>query len=231
MNPTRILLVGANGRMGREISEALSSQPRFTIAARCQRGDAIEESMTDVDVVIDVSHPDAAISLCAGAVQKKIPLVIGTTGHSAQQRSAIDEASRSVPIVFASNFSLGVNALFALTRRAGKILGREFKPKIIEIHHQMKKDAPSGTAKTIAQILRSERNDGAEVPIQSIREGDLVGEHTVIFTGPQERIELKHRAESREIFARGALRAAFWIVGKPAGLYSMEDVLGLSDDR
>jgi 4-hydroxy-tetrahydrodipicolinate reductase len=231
MNPTRILLVGASGRMGRAIQEVVRSESQLTITAHCQRDDAIEEKMTDVDVVIDVSHPDATIALCAAAVKARIPLVIGTTGHSDEQRGAIQNAARNVAIVFASNFSVGVNVLFALTRTAGNILGREFKASIIETHHAKKKDAPSGTAKTIARILRSERNDSPEIPMQSIREGDRVGEHTVVFTGAEEQIELTHRAESREIFARGALRAASWIVGKPAGLYSMEDVLGLLPDR
>jgi 4-hydroxy-tetrahydrodipicolinate reductase len=229
MNPTRILLIGANGRMGRAISEIAARQSALTIAAVCQRDDAIEEKITNVDLIIDVSHSDVAIALCSAAVQKKIPVVIGTTGHSNKQRAAIEEAARSVPIVFASNFSIGVNALFALTRTAGKILGREFAPSIRETHHKMKKDAPSGTAKTLAEILRSERKE--EIPIESIRQGNIVGEHTVVFAGSQEQIELRHRAESREIFARGALRAAAWIVGRPAGLYSMEDVLGINSGQ
>ena len=130
-----------------------------------------------------------------------------------------------MPIVFASNFSVGVNALFALTRRAAEIFGSEFKPEIVETHHTKKKDAPSGTAKTLSEILKNELK--IDIQIESIREGDVVGEHTVAFIGPGERLELAHRADSREIFARGALRAAQWAVGRPAGLYSMQDVLGL----
>jgi 4-hydroxy-tetrahydrodipicolinate reductase len=132
-----------------------------------------------------------------------------------------------LPIVFASNFSVGVNVLFWLTRKAAELLERDFDPEIIETHHKMKKDAPSGTAKTLAEILKAEQKNQNEIPIQSIREGEVVGEHTVIFSGLGERIELTHRAASREIFARGALRAANWIMGKPPGLYSMQDVLGL----
>jgi 4-hydroxy-tetrahydrodipicolinate reductase len=137
----------------------------------------------------------------------------------------IEKTAASVPIVFASNFSVGVNALFALTRRAAEILGSEFAPRVIETHHKMKKDAPSGTAKTLREILRQALK--IEAPIESIREGDVVGEHTISFVGLSERLELTHRAGSREIFASGALRAAQWVVGKPAGLYSMQDVLGL----
>jgi 4-hydroxy-tetrahydrodipicolinate reductase len=122
---------------------------------------------------------------------------------------------------------VGVNALFALTKRAGDVLGREFNAGIVETHHRMKKDAPSGTAKTLAEILSTAQNIGDQIPIQSIREGDVVGEHTVIFSGPGERLELTHRASSREIFARGALRAAEWVISKSPGLYSMQDMLGL----
>src|SRR5207245_1295234 len=119
------------------------------------------------------------------------------------------------------------NVLFALTGRAGEIFGDEFAAQISETHHTMKKDAPSGTAKTLAEVLKKTRKADDEIPIQSIREGEVVGDHTVIFSGPGERLELTHRASSREIFARGALRAAEWIMGKPPGLYSMRDVLGL----
>jgi 4-hydroxy-tetrahydrodipicolinate reductase len=115
--------------------------------------------------------------------------------------------------------------LFWLTQKAAELLGNDFNPEIVETHHTMKKDAPSGTAKTLADILRAVRN--SEIPIQSIREGDVVGEHIVIFSGPGESLELRHRAANRGIFAGGALRAAKWIVDKPAGLYSMQNVLGL----
>jgi 4-hydroxy-tetrahydrodipicolinate reductase len=122
---------------------------------------------------------------------------------------------------------VGVNVLFSLTGKTAAMLGREFAPEIFETHHRMKKDAPSGTAKTLAEVLRKTRKMDDQIPIQSIREGDVVGDHTVIFAGPGERIELTHRASSREIFARGALRAAQWIIDKPPGLYSMQNVLGL----
>jgi 4-hydroxy-tetrahydrodipicolinate reductase len=114
-----------------------------------------------------------------------------------------------------------------LTHRAAEVLGREFHPEIVETHHRTKKDAPSGTAKTLSEILSKTRRIDDQIPIQSIREGDVVGEHTVIFAGPSERLELSHKASSREIFGRGALRAAQWVIGKPPRLYSMQDVLGL----
>jgi 4-hydroxy-tetrahydrodipicolinate reductase len=223
----RALLVGANGRMGRTIVDVAKGEAKIEIVAQCDLGDEIAPAMKNVAVTIDFSHADAIEAICRAALQDRQPLVIGTTGHSVGQRQLIEKTAQALPIVFASNFSIGVNALFALTRNAAEIVGAEFKVEIVETHHKMKKDAPSGTAKTLAEILKRARRSEAEVPIESIREGDVVGEHTVIFTGAGEGLELTHRASSREIFARGALRAAEWAVGKPPGLYSMQDVLGL----
>ena len=223
----RVLLVGAAGRMGKTVVDLASEDPEIDIVAQCDLGDAIEPTMKNSNVVIDFSHANAIDEICRAALQHRQSLVIGTTGHSPEQRRTIETTAKSAPIVFASNFSVGVNALFALTRDTAKILGREFAPEIVEAHHKMKKDAPSGTAKTLAEILKQARKIDDQVPIQSIREGDMVGDHTVIFAGSGERLELTHRASSREIFAKGALRAAQWIVGQPAGLYSMQDVLGL----
>jgi 4-hydroxy-tetrahydrodipicolinate reductase len=223
----RVLLVGAAGRMGKTIAELATDDPKIEIAARCDLGDAIESAMKDCDVAIDFSHADAIAGICSAALSDRKALVVGTTGHSQEQRRFIDRTAQSVPIVLASNFSVGVNVLFWLTRQAAELLGADFTAEIVETHHKMKKDAPSGTAKTLAEILRVTQKIQSEIPIQSIREGNVVGEHTVIFSGPGERLELIHRAASREIFARGALRAANWIVGREPGLYSMQDVLGL----
>jgi 4-hydroxy-tetrahydrodipicolinate reductase len=225
--PLRVLLVGAAGRMGKTIVDLARNDPKIDIVAQCDLGDTIEPAMKKSDVVIDFSQPDAIEGICRAALQHRKPLVIGTTGHSKEQRDTIEKAAQSMPIVFASNFSVGVNALFALTRKTAEILGREFSAEIVEAHHRTKKDAPSGTAKALAAILSKARNIPDQIPIQSIREGDVVGEHTVIFFGPGERLELSHKASSREIFARGALRAAPWVIGKPPRLYSMQDVLGL----
>lgn len=221
----RVLLIGSKGRMGQTIVDLARNDPKIDVVAQCDLGDAIEAAMKDCDVAIDFSNSSAIDEICQAALQHRKPLVIGTTGHSAEQREVIEKTAKALPIVFASNFSVGVNALFALSRRAAEILGSEFVPQIVEIHHKMKKDAPSGTAKTLGEILKETLE--TDVPIESIREGDAVGEHTVTFVGPGERLELTHCAASREIFARGALRAAQWIVGKPARLYSMQDVLGL----
>jgi 4-hydroxy-tetrahydrodipicolinate reductase len=161
----------------------------------------------------------------------------------------IDEASKSLPVVLSPNFSVGVNALFWLARKAAQLLGEDFDLEVIEAHHRLKKDAPSGTAKKLAEILCEERKldyaknvrhgregligerPGKEIGVHSIRGGDVVGDHTVTFAGRGERLELTHKASSRETFAGGALRAARWIVGKPPGLYSMEDVLGLISNK
>jgi len=221
----RVLLIGSKGRMGQTIVDLAKDDPKIDIVAQCDLGDAIEPATKDCDVAIDFSNAGAIEEICRIALQHRKALVIGTTGHSPEQRRLIEKSAESLAIVFASNFSVGVNALFALTRRAAEILGSEFAPEITETHHKMKKDAPSGTAKTLGEILKEALE--IEIPIESIREGDVVGEHTVSFVGPGERLELTHRAGSREIFARGALRAVQWIVGKPAGLYSMQDVLGL----
>lgn len=235
----RIALVGAAGRMGQAII-AIALAENVEVFAKADVGDPIMPQ--DEDVLIDFSSAAAAEEICAAATKSGIPLVIGTTGHSAEQERRIESAAGTIPIVLASNFSVGVNALFALTESAAKILGRNFDAEIVETHHRMKKDAPSGTAKTLVDILRREREakhvrfgregmvgerEKGEIGVHSVRGGDVVGDHTVIFAGDGERLELTHRASSRETFARGALRAAKWIIGKPAGLYSMRDVLGL----
>jgi len=226
-SPVRVLLIGAAGRMGKTVRDLARTDSQIEIVAQCDLKDPIQPAMKNCDVAIDFSNADAIDEICRAALHHRTPLVIGTTGHSQEQRRKIKDAGQVMPIVFASNFSVGVNVLFFLTRKAAELLGSDFNPEIIETHHAMKKDAPSGTAKTLAEILKSSGMLDNEIAIQSIREGDVVGEHSVIFSGPGERLELTHRAASREIFARGALRAAKWIIGRSPGLYSMQDVVGL----
>ncbi len=225
--------------MGRAICAAAPGE-NAQIVARFDLGDTI--AVSEADVLIDFSNAAATREVCAAVAKANIPLVLGTTGHSAEERKMIEETARNVPVAFASNFSVGVNVLFALSEHAAKILGESFDVEIVEAHHRMKKDAPSGTAKTLADIVQRVRGSGelkhgregmtgernkSQIGIHSIRGGDVVGDHTVIFAGEGERLELTHRAASRETFARGALRAARWIIGKGPGLYSMRDVLGL----
>jgi 4-hydroxy-tetrahydrodipicolinate reductase len=240
MTRPRIALVGAAGRMGQAIIDVAESE-NAEIVAKSDLGDQITSA--NADVLIDFSSAAAAEAICDAAMKSSTALVIGTTGHSAKDKQAIEAAARKIPVVFASNFSIGVNALFSLTEQAAKTLGENFDLEIVETHHRMKKDAPSGTAKTLAEILQRVRQtknlrygregmigerEKSEIGIHSVRGGDVVGDHTVIFAGQGERVELTHRASSRETFARGALRAARWVIGKPPGLYDMRDVLGIS---
>ena len=224
-SPVRVTIVGAAGRMGKAVRELAENDPKLQISALCDLGDAIEPAINSCDVAIDFSQAGSVDEICGAAARFGKSLVIGTTGHSPQQRKTIEATTRAVPIVLASNFSVGVNVLFWLTQKTAELLGPTFNPEIVETHHKMKKDAPSGTAKTLAEILKTAQD--CEIPVQSIREGDVVGEHTVIFQGPGESLELSHRAADRGIFAAGALRAAKWIINKPPGLYTMQDVLGL----
>ena len=242
----RILLVGSAGRMGQAIVEAAKEVEGIDIVGLCDKDDAIEPAISHSEVVIDFSQADAITDICALASRHKTGLVVGTTGHSQAQRADIECCAASVPVVLSSNFSVGVNVLFWLTRKATELLGPSFDIEVIEMHHRLKKDAPSGTAVTLAEILKKQRGieklrhgreglvgqrPAGEIGMHAVRGGDTVGDHTVIFAGNGERLELTHRATSRQTFAQGALRAARWVRGRKPGLYSMEDVLGLSGNK
>jgi 4-hydroxy-tetrahydrodipicolinate reductase len=245
MKVVRVLLVGAKGRMGQAIAAAAEAADAVIVAGLDQ-GDDLAKEIGACDAVIDFSHPSATDEICRICLGAGKPLVIGTTGHSNEERALLEKATKSLPVVFSPNFSVGVNALFWLTRKAAEMLGKDFDLEIVETHHRLKKDAPSGTAKKLAEMLCEVRNldyaknvahgregligerSAAEIGVHSIRGGDVVGDHTVMFAGRGERLELTHKAFSRETFAVGALRAARWIVGHPPGLYTMEDVLGLT---
>jgi 4-hydroxy-tetrahydrodipicolinate reductase len=215
------------------------------IVAAIDRDDDLSTVIAKSDVVIDFSLHDATpgvVELCA---KNKKAIVIGTTGHSDSEKSQITNHKSQIPMVLASNFSTGVNTLFWLTRKAAEILGADFDLEVVEMHHRLKKDAPSGTAKSLAEILAEVRKQqlekiarhgrvgivgertNSEIGINYIRGGDVVGDHTVIFANNGERIELTHKASSRDTFANGALRAALWVVKQKPGLYDMQDVLGL----
>ena len=152
--------------------------------------------------------------------------MIGTTGLSLPEQGRVKEAAKKIPVVFSPNMSVGVNLLFKMIADAARVLGAEYNVGIVEAHHIHKKDSPSGTAKEMARIIKAEKGD-IEVPIESVREDEIVGEHTVTFDSDVDLIEITHSAKSRDIFAKGALKAAKFVVGKPAGLYTMKDVLGL----
>jgi 4-hydroxy-tetrahydrodipicolinate reductase len=242
--PLRVLLLGAKGRMGQAITTA-AEKADVEITAGLDLGDDITKHIGGCDVVIDFSNPGATDTLCRACRDAKKPAVIGTTGHSEKERGLIGELAKSVAVVFSPNFSIGVNVLFWLTRKAAQMFGDDFDLEITEVHHRLKKDAPSGTAKKLAEILCEVRQldykknvrhgreglvgerPAKEIGVHSIRGGDVVGDHTVTFAGAGERLELTHKAASRETFAGGALRAARWVGGKSPGLYTMENVLGL----
>ncbi len=242
----KILITGISGRMGQAVRQAVESNPNTVIGSTHDVGEDIEGALECSEVAIDFSFHGFTMELLKTAVAQKKPLVIGTTGHTDEERSAIYEAAKQIPIVYASNYSVGVNTLFWLTRKATRIL-RDFDIEIVEMHHHHKLDAPSGTARTLAEVVCQETgldynkdvvhgrfgNVGArpqkQIGMHTLRGGDVVGDHTVIYAIDGERVELAHKASNRGTFAGGAVRAALWIADRPAGLYSMQDVLGLTD--
>ena len=241
-----ILVTGISGRMGQAVQEAVTQNPDTCVGATYDQGQELYPALAKCDVAIDFSHHAFTSTLLAEAVANNKPLVIGTTGHTELERQEIMDAAASIPIVFASNYSAGVNALFWLTRKAAQILGGSCDIEVMEMHHRHKIDAPSGTARTLAEILSGAigRNyedsvvfgreglvgprPANEIGMHSLRGGDVVGDHTVVFASDGERLELTHKASSRMTFASGAVRAALWLQGREPGLYTMEDVLGLS---
>lgn len=242
---TRVLIHGSKGRMGQSLWACAERFSDLEVVAGVDQGDDLLSVLDRCDVVVDFTLHHATENLLKQCVTRGKALVIGTTGHDESARAAIHKAASSVPTVWASNFSTGVNTLFWLTRKAAEILGPGYDLEVLEMHHRHKKDAPSGTATTLLEILGEVREchldevlrhgrqgitgerTQTEIGVHAIRGGDVVGDHTVLFAGPGERLELTHKAGNRETFANGALRAAQWVVRQPAGLYSMQDVLGL----
>ena len=245
MSTLRLLINGAKGRMGQTIIACAKDDPAVTVTATVDQGDDFPAALKLADAVIEFSHHNVTEAVAREcAAQKKI-LVIGTTGHTDTEVAAIKELAKLTPIVFAPNYSVGVNTLFWLTRKAAEILGPGFDLEVVEVHHHLKKDSPSGTAKRLAEILAEVRhlsyNDDtrhgrfgivgarttSEIGMHAIRGGDVVGDHTVIYATQGERVELTHKASSRVTFALGSIRAAKWAATQPPGLYDMQDVLGL----
>lgn len=234
----RIAVIG-NGRMGRMIDAVCAQDDAFEVAGfvgpdAC----ASLAEIADIDAAIDFSYPGNLQGMLENAVSRRLPLVIGTTGLTAEQGDAIRAAASVIPIVWANNYSTGVTVLVRLARMAAEALGGEFDIEITETHHNKKEDAPSGTAKMLLSAVdpqgeydvvngREGRSGkrGHEIGMHALRGGTVAGEHSVYFFGQMEEIELRHRADSREIFARGALRAARFAVQAKPGLYDMEDVL------
>lgn len=231
--PVRVLVTGAAGRMGRAVRAEAEASADFAYAggvdaipaAGAEGPGAFSRLLSGADVVVDFSSPAAACAYAAACARARKPFATGTTGFTAKQLSALKSAARRTPVFFSPNMSPAVNLTFALARMAAERL-EGFDIHITEAHHTAKKDAPSGTALRYAEHIAAARG-GAMPPISSIRAGDIVGDHTVLFAGPHERVELSHRAHSRAVFAAGALKAAAWLAGRRPGFYDYFDLLGL----
>lgn len=242
----QLLVTGKSGRMGQAVLEAASQEAAVTVAATHDAGENLAGALSQANTVIDFTMHKFTGELLEAALKLGTHLVIGTTGHTDDERAAIREAAEKLPIVYAPNFSVGVNTLFWLTRKAAGILTQDrFDIEVTEMHHRHKIDAPSGTARRLLEILNEETGTAyerdiahgrfgnvgprppREIGMHTLRGGDVVGDHTVIFAADGERVELTHKASSRMTFAAGAVRAAVWLYDKPAGLYDMQDVLGL----
>jgi 4-hydroxy-tetrahydrodipicolinate reductase len=267
---TRIAVHGAAGRMGRNIVTVLAEDKAATLVSAIDRAghatlgqDAgvlaglpeplgvaltavLPAALEHAEVAIDFSSPEAARALFKACTERRVGVVVGTTGLDATTRAAIDSLAKVSPVVLAPNFSVGVNVLWALAAQAVRLLGPEYDIEIVEMHHHHKVDAPSGTAVRLTEVVAQARGlDPAravvagrrgqvgarrpdEIGVHALRGGDVVGDHTLVLAGPGERVELTHRAHTREIFARGAVRAAHWVCGRAPGLYEMSDVLGIT---
>ncbi|MFA5072591.1 MAG: 4-hydroxy-tetrahydrodipicolinate reductase [Nitrospirota bacterium] len=266
----KAIVSGAAGRMGTHIIHVLSSSEGIALGAALeQKGhpligkypgsiaglpsntvlplitDDLSEACKANDVLIDFSSVNASIEHAKICADQKVPIVIGATGFSPHQLEQIQAYARVIPCVLSPNMSIGVNLCFKILEEVAKTIGNDYDMEIIEAHHRLKKDAPSGTAMKMAHIIAEAVNrnldevgvyarkgmigerSSREIGIQTVRAGDIIGEHTVMFAGIGERIEITHRAHSRETFAAGAVRAAKWLVGKKPGMYDMQDVLGL----
>lgn len=236
-------IIGVRGRMGQTLVAALENWPGACLAGGIDKG-AVADAL-DCDVLIDFSSPEALADTLAAAIAKRCPIVIGATGLNEAHHAAIDAAAQLIPVLQSANMSLGVTLLVRLVAQAAETLGADWDIEILEMHHRHKLDAPSGTALLLGTAAAAGRGvdlathkvslrDGETGPrregtigFATLRGGSVPGDHSVIFATDDERLELSHKAQSRAIFARGAIRAALWLAGKPAGRYALTDVLGL----
>ena len=254
MAEVRVALLGAAGRMGQAVLEAAAGRADLKVTAALVRpgspllgGSQTVPYMTDLkaalaasDVLLDFSLPEATAAALTACLAAGKPLVTGVTGMDAGLKAALQAAGKKIPVLAAPNMSLGVALLTRMAEQAAKVLGPEFDVEIAEAHHRHKKDAPSGTALALGDAVarargipvpgkgheRSGLREPGSIGYSVVRAGDIVGEHTVLFAGAGERLELSHRAQSRQTFAQGALAACCWIAGKPAGVYALADTLG-----
>jgi 4-hydroxy-tetrahydrodipicolinate reductase len=245
----RIGISGVCGKMGKRIADLAVKDPDIKISAALEKsgvseigkdlglvigstelgvavGSDMEKACRDMDCLIEFTSPEATLKHLEICLDKGTSMVIGTTGLDPEGEEKIKAASGSIPIVFSPNMAVGVNLLFNMVREAARVLGRKANIKIDETHHVHKKDSPSGTAKMIARVVKEAA--GTEAPVEAFREGEVIGNHGIIFDTEYETLEIRHDAKSRDVFAAGALEAAKFITGKEPGLYSMADVLGLT---
>ena len=263
-----VAIIGAAGRMGTRLIQAVCETEGLTLSGAVERDghpqlgmDAgltagagelgvlltsdLDAAVAAADVLIDFTFPEVTLNNLSVCARHSKMLVSGSTGFTPEQKQQVEEFAKTIPVVLAPNMSVGVNACFKLLKEAAGILGDDFDVEVVELHHNKKKDSPSGTAvrmgEVVAETLGRDYNQvanyhregmcgertHAEIGMQTVRGGDIVGEHTVYFIGMGERIEISHRAMSRDMFARGAARACVWLQNQPAGLYDMQDVLGL----
>ena len=244
----KIAIVGAAGRMGKMLTALADANPSLEVVAKVDVADGYDKAWpAGTEAVIDFSFHSAVPAFIAKAAEEGLAYVIGTTGLSAEEQGAVDAAAKRIPVVQSGNYSLGVNLLLNLVKTAAKVLGPEYDVEVVEMHHRHKKDAPSGTALMLAKSAAAgrgvdfdkaaiygrkgiigERPEG-EIAVHALRGGSVVGDHTVMFAGDVERVEITHKAQSREAFAAGALKAAQWAAGRNPGIYTMRDVLGFTD--
>ncbi|MCX5665780.1 MAG: 4-hydroxy-tetrahydrodipicolinate reductase, partial [Candidatus Omnitrophica bacterium] len=224
---TKICVSGSEGKMGSRIIELAKEDPELEVAAGFDLDGNAELGITACECLIDFTSPKATVEHLELCEKLKKPIVIGTTGLSEEDKSKIKEASSHIPVVLSANMSTGVNLLFKLIEDASKVLGDEYEISILEAHHAEKKDSPSGTAKEMERIAKSIKGQDTDVAISSVREGEIVGEHTITFESDVDLIEITHSAKTRDIFAKGALKAAKFVAGKKSGLFTMKDVLNI----
>ena len=258
----KVIVCGALGRMGREVISKINQRKDIELIGAVEAPEhpllgkeiekeikvtsKLENVIEKESIIIEFTTPSATLKHLKIAEKKKTPMVIGTTGFEEEEYERIERASNAIPIILSPNMSLGINLLYNIVEQITKILGEDFDKEIVEIHHRKKRDAPSGTAQRIAEIIakvegrnlsrvgiygrkgvKREIRSKEEIGIHAIRGGSVVGEHTVLFAGEDERLEIIHKAESRGIFAQGAIMAAKFLVSKKQGLYDLQDVLGL----
>ncbi len=238
----KIAIVGAAGRMGQKLC-ALAKGTELEVVSKVDVVEGYDKAWSaDVEGVIDFSYHAGLPALITAAAEQGIPYIIGTTGITAEEQKAVDDAAKKIPIVQSGNYSLGINLLMELVKKAATLLGSDYDIEITEMHHKHKKDAPSGTALMLAKAAAAGRGVAdqfvygrqgdigerpvGEIAIHALRGGSVIGDHTVMFAGELERVELTHKAQDRTAFAAGALKAVSWAKDKTPGLYTMRDVLG-----